>query len=178
MKTFFKFLLLLILAANLLLLFVFDRLIPASLHFPFGSEELETIITEEEEKEDEAGTVDIEEAAVHAEEPAEQPEPEPETEPVPGTDTVMVEETEEEALPVCRIISQGGSNIRSGPGIDFEIIASYFYDTRLSLTGEPENGWYPILAEDGTEGYIFETQIEIPDETADATGEQTEGWTQ
>jgi len=173
MKTFFKFLLLLILAANLLLLFVFDRLIPASLHFPFGFEESETIITEEEEKEDEAGTADIEEAAVHAEEPAEQPE----TEPVPDTDIVM-EEQEEEALPVCRIISEGGSNIRSGPGIDFEIIASYFYDTRLSLTGEPENGWYPILAEDGTEGYIFETQIEIPDETADATGEQTEGWTQ
>ena len=178
MKTFFKFLLLLILAANLLLLFVFDRLIPASLHLPFGSDGSETIITEEEEeKEDEAGTADIEEAAVHAEEPAEQPEPEPETEPVPDTDTVM-EEQEEEALPVCRIISQGGSNIRSGPGIDFEIIASYFYDTRLSLTGEPENGWYPILAEDGTEGYIFETQIEIPDETADATGEQTEGWPQ
>jgi hypothetical protein len=73
------------------------------------------------------------------------------------------EPVEEPVLPECRIISLDGSNIRSGPGMDYEIVASYPYDMVLSLTGEYEIGWYSILAEDGTEGYIFETQIELPE---------------
>ena len=73
------------------------------------------------------------------------------------------ETTVEQPLPECRVISLDGSNIRSGPGMDYEVVASYPYDTMLFLTGEYEIGWFSILAEDGTEGYIFETQIELPE---------------
>lgn len=163
MKNFFKFLLLIVLVANLLLLFVFDRLIPAEVHLPFDLGRSEHTVTEEPENE--IQTADIIEETVPAEEP--EGETELETEP-------MTEVAEEEILPVCRIISAGGSNVRTGPGSGYDVIGIYPYDTVLTVTGEAENGWYPIRTEDGSEGYIFESQVTVPEEVSDETGEQAE----
>jgi uncharacterized protein YgiM (DUF1202 family) len=158
MKNFFKFLLLIVLAANLLLLFVFDRLIPTEVHLPFdlgGSESTVTV-----EPENEIQTTDIVDETVPAEEPKEESEPETEPE---------TELPQEEILPVSRIISAEGSNVRSGPGSGYDVIGIYPYDTVLMVTGEAVNGWYPIRTEDGTEGYIFESQVTVPEEAATET---------
>lgn len=156
MSRFLKFLIIVAAVINLVFVFVLDGKIPSNLPLPiikdaaeseepaFEAEELQPVAAEEvteEEKE-----IQTEEAGAGAEE-TEEPEA-------------------EDILPRCRISAAGGSNIRSGPGTNFEIVTAYPYDTVLSLTGEPEIGWYPILAEDGTEGYIFENQIEILDENA------------
>lgn len=165
MKTFFKILLLIVLAANMLLLFVFDRLIPADIQLSFDFGRAETTVTEEPDTE--IQEADTEKEPVIPEETSEEQtaEKEPDAEAEP-------EEPEEEALPVCRIISESGSNVRSGPGSGYEVIGIYPYDTVLTIIGEAEIGWYPIRTEDGAEGYIFESQIVIPDEAAAETGGQ------
>ncbi len=163
MSRFFKFLIMVAAIANLVLIFAFEGAIPEYLPLPFFMQKAES-------EENGAGEPAIEEAAFEEAGPAVQtekmtePEAGTEAEPLPE-ETAAAEETpeEEEPVPVCRIISPEGSNIRSGPGVDFEVIASYPYDTVLVLTGEYEIGWHSILAEDGTEGYIFETQIELPE---------------
>lgn len=171
MKTFFKLLLLIVLTANLLLLFVFDRLIPTEIQLPFDFGRPEPAVAEETVAE--IQKEDMEEEAA-AEEPAEEEEPAAEPDAEPEADTVF-QEPEEEALPVCRIISAGGSNVRTGPGSGYEVVGVYPYDTVLSVTGEAENGWYPVRTEDGTEGYIFESQITIPEEAGTETGGQDAG---
>ena len=170
MSRFFKYLILVAAIANLAILFVYDGVIPENLPIPF--------IRNETEKEENAGEDAAPETAVLPEETQEkEPETEPETVKEPEeaetametgeageTETASETETEEEPeLLQCRIISEYGSNVRSGPGPDYDVVASYPYDTVLTLTGEPDMGWYPILAEDGTEGYIFETQILLPE---------------
>lgn len=158
MSRFLKFLIIIAAVINLIFVFIFDGKIPSNLSLPFvknavegekeTAEETETLPAETEETVEKETEFQTEEAA------AEEPETgEPETEEV----------EEEEILPRCRIIAAGGSNVRSGPGTNFEIVTAYPYDTVFTLRGEPEIGWYPILAEDGTEGYIFENQIEIID---------------
>lgn len=177
MSRFFKFLIMAAAIANLVLLFVFDGRIPENLPMPFFMQSAES---EENEAEEPAFEEAVPEEAVPEEsdlnaQAEEAPEPETETEKEPEAlpeepeEVIAAENPEEEepaeepVLPECRIISLDGSNIRSGPGMDYEIVASYPYDMVLSLTGEYEIGWYSILAEDGTEGYIFETQIELPE---------------
>ena len=174
MSRLFKFLIMVVAIANLVLLFVFEGEIPASLPMPSfinraeseenGAEEAvpEETVPEETVPEE----ADLNAQAEEVTEPETETEKEPEALPEEVTAAEEPEEdetAEEPALPECRIISLDGSNIRSGPGMDYEIVASYPYDMVLSLTGEYEIGWYSILAEDGTEGYIFETQIELPE---------------
>lgn len=157
MSRFFKFLILVAAVINLAFIFVFDGKIPSSLPIPFleASSERAEISGEDE--------LQIAEKVILAEEEGLEetmlPQEEPEEE-----EAAAEEPEEEEAVPRCRIISTDGSNIRSGPGTNFDIVTSYPYDTVFTLTGEPEIGWYPIMAEDGTEGYIFENQIELLDE--------------
>jgi hypothetical protein len=169
MSRFFKFLIMAAAIANLVLLFVFDGRIPENLPMPFFMQSAES---EENEAEEPAFEEAVPEEADLNAQAEEAPEPETETEEeteelpeevIAAEETAEEENPEEQALPECRIISLDGSNIRSGPGMDYEIVASYPYDMVLSLTGEYEIGWYSILAEDGTEGYIFETQIELPE---------------
>lgn len=165
MSRFFKFLIMVAAIANILLLFVFDGQIPSNIPIPFITKpaESEEVVAEEPAVEETVLPEETEEVT--------EPEAEEEEEVLPEQvaaeeeiqEVTAEEETQEEALPECRIISPDGSNIRSGPSLDNEVIASYPYDTVLVLTGEFENGWYSILAEDGTEGYIFETQIELPE---------------
>lgn len=161
MSRFFKFLILVAAVINLAFVFVFDGKIPSGLPIPFlnSEEDREEVNEQSEIRPAETEETAEAETEVQTEEPEDlEPEAvEPET------------EEPEEILPRCRIAAAGGSNIRSGPGTGFDIVTAYPFDTILTLTGEPEIGWYPVLAEDGTEGYIFENQIEILDEN---TGEE------
>ena len=163
---FLRALIVIVAVINLLFLFVLDGRIPSEIHLPFSfpgahrgsveaEEESAEVFTEGETEEDTAA------------EPEETPEEVTEEEPVEE------EPAEEEPVQRCTIISPDGSNIRSGPGSDYEVIASYGYNTVLVVTGEPEYGWYPIQAEDGTAGFIFETQISmLEEETQNETEEQ------
>lgn len=156
MNRILKFLILVAAVMNLVFVFVFDGQIPSSIPLP--------LFNNEAEREE---TVPIEAEIQPAAEEAVEAEPEiPAEEPVEEAGEEKDEE-EEEYVPRCRIISEGGSNVRSGPGTGFDVVTSYPYDTVFILRGEPETGWYPILAEDGTEGYIFESQIEILDDHAE-----------
>lgn len=159
MSRFFKFLIIVAAVVNLAFVFVFDGRIPSNIPIPFvkNAEESEETLPESDVLQPDDAEVAEEETEVLPEEAAAEGTEEEE----------LTEETEEEtAVPRCRIISAGGSNVRSGPGSSFEVLTSYPYDTVLILTGEAEIGWYPILAEDGTEGYIFESQVEILEENA------------
>ena len=162
MSRFFKFLIMVAAIANLVLIFVYEGQIPGDFHIPFLGQ-----MSENESKEPlvEETVLPVQTEEVAEPEIAEEEEVLPET---PVAEVEVAEEPAEEAVeeeepPVCRIISLDGSTVRSGPGPDYEVVTSYPYDTVLVLTGEPEIGWYPVLAEDGTEGFIFETQIELPE---------------
>ena len=156
MNRFLKFLIIVAAVINLAFVFVFDGRIPSGIPLPFFNNEA---------KREEA--VPIEAEVQPAAEEAMETEPEIPAEEVGEEAADAAEEEEEEYVPRCRIISEGGSNVRSGPGTGFDVVTSYPYDTVFILRGEPETGWYPILAEDGTEGYIFESQIEILDDHAE-----------
>ena len=167
---FLKFLIVIAAIVNLLILFVFDGRLPSQLRLPFSLPNVrkEAAETEEEPAEEET-TVE------------EQAPEEPETENIvfEEEETEPEEAVEEETVQRCTIISADGSNIRSGPGLDYEVVATYAYDTILVVTGEPENGWYPIQAEDGTRGYIFESQISMLEEGTQNEGDvQTQDQTQ
>lgn len=169
MKKFLKFLVLAALAANMVFLLVLDGRLPAGISLPFrlpvteaAKEEEMTAevpaVTEtaepEEDKKEEAGTEETEEnpktGRRQPQEPAESAETEEETE-------------TEEHLPYCRVISENGSNVRSGPGQAYEVIFICPYDTLLFIRGEAVDGWYPVQMQDGTQGYIFESQIGLPE---------------
>ena len=171
MSRFFKFLIMVAAIANLILLLSFDGQLPSFVRIPF-------LPSAEEAEETEAVKPVPEETLPEKEEAAEpettvetaMAEPEEEVQEEAGEETEE-EAQEEETLPECRVISEYGSNVRSGPGPDYEVVTAFPYDTVLVITGEPEIGWFPIRAEDGTEGYIFETQIELPEGYAYTTEE-------
>ena len=155
MSRFIKFLILVAAVINLAFVFVFDGKLPSDLPLPFIKDAAENEAAEPETAE----PMPAAEAVAEAEEEIRTEEAEEEAE----AEEPAADESEE-VLPRCRISAAGGSNIRSGPGTNFDVVTAYPYDTVLVLTGEAEIGWYPIMAEDGTEGYIFENQIEILEE--------------
>ena len=169
MSRFLKFLILVAVIANLVLLFVFEGEIPEKLPMLFFMHRAESEENVAEEPAIGKTVPEEDDLAAQTEEVTEpETEADKEAEALPEEDIAAEEpeeeeNAEEEALPECRVISLDGSNIRFGPGMDYEVVASYPYDTVLVLTGEYEIGWFSILAEDGTEGYIFETQIELPE---------------
>jgi len=164
MSRFFKFLIMVAAIANLFLLLTFDGQFPSDFRIPFPAKPAETEETEAVKPVPEETVPEEEVKEPETAEETAQIQPEEEAPKEEATEEAGEEENqEEEALPECRIISEYGSNVRSGPGPDYEVVAAYPYDTVLVITGEPEIGWFPIRAEDGTEGYIFETQIELPE---------------
>lgn len=165
MSRFFKFLIMVAAIANLFLLLSFDDQIPSVFRIPFLTKPTETEETEAEKpdpKEKDPGEEGVKEPETAVETAQIQPEEEaPEEE--AAKEAGEEEAQEEEDLPKCRVISEYGSNVRSGPGPDYEVVAAYPYDTVFVIIGEPEIGWFPIRTEDGTEGFIFENQIELPE---------------
>ena len=164
---FIKFLIVVAIILNLLFLFVFDGRIPSGIQLPFSlpTFQKENADTEETAAEEEAVEESDAENIVFEAEKAEEEQAEVPEEPVEE------EAVQQEPVQRCTIVSEGGSNIRSGPGVDYEVVTSYAYNTVLIVTGNPENGWYPIQAEDGTTGYIFETQISMLEDETPAEGD-------
>ena len=159
---------------NLLFLFASDGTVPSEIPIPFisgASHNEERAFKEEDENNNVQATdttVETLQNEAEVEENAEDTEPAAEdlvntaedTEnPAEGT---KAEEPEDDFLR-CMIIAETGFNISPGAGNDFEIVTSYPYETVLAVTGEVDNGCYPVLAEDGTGGF-FETQLQMLDE--------------
>lgn len=69
-------------------------------------------------------------------------------------------EENEVALKKCKVISNSNSRIRSGPGTEYERITSVPKGTILTILGD-EKGWYHVLLEDGTEGFISGELVEL-----------------
>ena len=64
----------------------------------------------------------------------------------------------------CKVITKGNARIRSGPGTEYERVASVTSGTILIITGE-ENGWYHVHTADfGIEGYILGELVELIEE--------------
>ena len=150
---------------NLIWLFVFNYKIPQIPSFSSRKQEEvfppEEVVNEESETEEQ--TKETEEA-----ETAEQTAPaEESTEDVTETaETEQAEETEQEKQIQCRINDGYNARIRSGPGTNYDIVTEMKSGSILTVTGELENGWYPIRAEDGTEGYIFSELVTIVESEA------------
>ena len=65
-------------------------------------------------------------------------------------------ETEDDGLRKCLINDGYYARIRSGPGMDYEIVTEMESGSILVITGDMEDGWYPVRSEDETiEGYIY-----------------------
>lgn len=59
----------------------------------------------------------------------------------------------------CVVSARSSANVRSGPGTEYDVVASLPNNTVLDITGEAQNGWYPVRAENGVEGYIIQTYV-------------------
>ena len=59
----------------------------------------------------------------------------------------------------CVVSARSSANVRSGPGTEYDVVASLPSNTVLDITGEAQNGWYPVRAENGVEGYIIQTYV-------------------
>lgn len=126
---FLKALLAIAAVLNLLFLFVFNYKVPSEIRLLSDQSELsgEAAASVGES----AGETTETEEAKPTKEPTKTPIAESEREPA----KVVREEPEEPAVeePVrrCIIINTDGSNIRSGPGLDYEVITVYAYNTIL-----------------------------------------------
>jgi hypothetical protein len=59
------------------------------------------------------------------------------------------------------------ANIRGGPGIDFTIVGIATEGDTITLRSA-RDGWYAITTNDGLEGWMSETVLEIDPQTAEA----------
>ena len=167
---------------NLIWLFVFNYKIPGLPSLSSGKkdaaegENVEEPLPEEEVTED----LDVEESEAETEmapgseeiEKAADEEPQAEAEAAPA-DVDMAETTAEETedleeendgLRRCRINDGYNARIRSGPGMDYEIVTEMESGSLLVITGDMEDGWYPVRSEDGTvEGYIYSDLVFFPE---------------
>lgn len=70
--------------------------------------------------------------------------------------------TETPQLRLTKIGNTGGfgANVRSGPGLEYEILATLPDDTPVSLTNESQTAgdfqWWLIILEDGSQGWVAE----------------------
>lgn len=71
------------------------------------------------------------------------------------------EETETEEIVVhCRVTASSRLNVREGPGINYKVVTTASHDEIVVLLSV-ENGWAHIRKDDGQEGYVSESYIEI-----------------
>lgn len=74
------------------------------------------------------------------------------------------EEPKEEVKVVkCRVTAATRLNIRMGPGTNYEVVGTANYNEILTVLST-ENGWVRIRNDQGQEGYVSETYVEILDE--------------
>lgn len=73
------------------------------------------------------------------------------------------------------VIRADSLNVRSGPGKDYDVVGSAKSGEEYAITGESENGWYPVDF-GGVKGYVSGEYIEIVTAQAgDEAGGETEG---
>lgn len=81
---------------------------------------------------------------------------------------------ENEAAWGTAVIQADSLNVRSGPGRDYDVISSVKSGQEFMITGESENGWYPIDL-GGAKGYVSGEYIEIvPAQTGESNSEETQ----
>lgn len=76
------------------------------------------------------------------------------------------EKEPEEKEAHCRVIVSPRLNIRKGPGTNYEILTTAGYNEIL-VVYEVERGWVHIRNEEGVEGYVSATYVEMLDEEAE-----------
>ena len=74
--------------------------------------------------------------------------------------TQAAPEEEEAEVMTCRVTAANSLRVRSGPGTEFEVIASVKYEDVLTVLGV-ENDWVHIRTGDGLEGYVSTQYVEI-----------------
>ena len=155
-------------ALNLIWLFVFNYKLPKLSSFSSNKEE-EAVSNEETGEEltaDENGEFETAEQTEQNDEEGQQEEAVAAGDREEITEAASEEETEDQentddGLSRCRINDGYNARIRSGPGTDYEIVTEMESGSVLIITGELENGWYPIRTEDGTEGYIYSELVTV-----------------
>lgn len=73
------------------------------------------------------------------------------------------EKEPEEEVTYCRVIVSPKLNVREGPGTNYDILTTASYNEILTVYGA-EKGWVHIRNEEGIEGYVSETYVEMLDE--------------
>lgn len=75
--------------------------------------------------------------------------------PPPETETVEIEEIKGKTY---RVTAENRLNIRSGPGIEYEVLGELVHEEEVIV---PETaGWVPILMEDDTTGWVSQKYVE------------------
>jgi hypothetical protein len=94
--------------------------------------------------------------------------PPPTNTPVPGEEPTEppAEEARFQADEIVIVISDNSDlvNLRASASIEAEVITQLEPGTELTITGQSEEAdeftWWPVLAEDGTEGYVADDFLE------------------
>lgn len=58
------------------------------------------------------------------------------------------------------VSTPSGANLRTGPGTDYERVATVAYNTRVEIVAN-RDGWYEVKLADGTKGWILGQLIEL-----------------
>ena len=157
LQRFSKNIIVVISVLNLIFLFGFNYRIPFIHHQAESMEPLESSVLEND------GTDPA------ASEPASSGETSPEAG-AAGDAAASQEQTREENAAAeeqaqagtaqqCVVSARSSANVRSGPGTEYDVVASVPSNTVLDITGEAQNGWYPVRAENGVKGYIIQTYV-------------------
>jgi N-acetylmuramoyl-L-alanine amidase len=54
-----------------------------------------------------------------------------------------------------------GANVRSGPGLTFDVVGSVATGGQVLLRGQ-RDGWYQVTTPDGTEGWMAAQVLNLP----------------
>lgn len=154
---------------NLIFLFGFNYRIPFIHHQAESGQAAEDMSAAESMESLESSVLENDGTDSAAAEPASSGETSPEAG-AAGDAAASQEQTAEESAAAeepaqtgtaqkCVVSARSSANVRSGPGTEYDVVASLPNNTVLDITGEAQNGWYPVRAENGVEGYIIQTYV-------------------
>ena len=154
---------------NLIFLFGFNYRIPFIHHQAESGQEAEDMSAAESMESLESSAVEGDGTDPAAAEPASTGETSPEAgaagdaaasqEQTPEENAAAEEPAQAGTAQKCVVSARSSANVRSGPGTEYDVVASLPNNTVLDITGEAQNGWYPVRAENGVEGYIIQTYV-------------------
>lgn len=154
---------------NLIFLFGFNYRIPFIHHQAESGQEAEDMSAAESMESLESSVLENDGTDPAAAEPASSGETSPEAgaagdaaasqEQTPEENAAAEEQAQAGTAQQCVVSARSSANVRSGPGTEYDVVASLPNNTVLDITGEAQNGWYPVRAENGVEGYIIQTYV-------------------